>query len=92
METKMTKKPVVAPGQWINIEGVNSVVCQVSKDAPYEIEVVCMDKGKATNKDAKWDTGKWTFTSGAGGYADDYPRLSEFVSKLRCGRQYHLGE
>ncbi len=86
------KKPQITPGQWLTVEGVNCVVCGVFSDSPWDAEVVFMDNGKATNKDIKWDSGRWSFTGEAGGYADDYQRLSEFVSKLRRGHQYHLGE
>ena len=86
------EKPKISQGQWLTVEGVNCVVCAVFTDPPWDAEVVFMDKGKATNKDIKWSDGRWNFTGGAPGYADNYQRLSEFVSKLRRGRQYHLGE
>jgi hypothetical protein len=92
METKPMEKPNLAPGQWFTVEGVNCVVCGVFTDSPWDAEVVFMDKGKSTNKDIKWDNDRWIFTGGAGGYAGDYQRLSEFVSILRRGRQYHLRE
>src|SRR6266498_2305918 len=83
------EKPNVAPRQWIYVSGVNSVVCQVFKETPPDIEVVFMDKGKAINKDAKWNNDRWIFTDNSlGGYADEYPRLAEFVAILRRGRLY----
>jgi len=84
------EKPDVAPGEWIYVNGVSSVVCQIFKTTPPDIEVVFMDKGKAVNKDAKWDRDRWVFASNdLGGYADDYQRLARFVAILRQGRQFH---
>jgi hypothetical protein len=92
METNM-EKPIVAPCQWVNVSGVNSVVCQVFKETPPDMEVVFMDKGKAVNKRATWDSNRWIFAGGDyGGYADNYTRLAEYVAILRSGRQYHLGQ
>lgn len=88
------EKPKVYPGQWIWVQSRECVVCQEFQDTSIaDIEVVHMDQGKATNRDAKWNGEKWIFAGGdMGGYADSYSRLSEFVSKLRRGRQHHLGE
>jgi hypothetical protein len=82
------EKPSVSPGDWIRIGNIDAVVCLIYKDGPYDIEIVFLDKGQAVNKDAKWDNGKWSLdTADYGGYAENYPRLSQFVSILRRGRQ-----
>lgn len=48
-------------------------------------EVVYLSRNRAINEDVVWDGNNWQFvTQGpCGGYADQSPRLSPYVSKLR---------
>jgi hypothetical protein len=84
--------PEARPGDWITIGNRNVVVCQVYErtDDSIKVEVVYLDRDRAINEDAIWSNDKWNFAlSGVvGGYADNYPRLSRFVSQLRAGRRF----
>ncbi|MEI7482887.1 MAG: hypothetical protein WCK75_11145 [Elusimicrobiota bacterium] len=88
----MAPKPNVNPSDWITIgkrpSGMDAVVCVVSPESG-DIEVVYKDDlGKAISDEVVWRDDHWEFkTSGAsGGYAENYDRLSSFVSQLRRGR------
>jgi len=90
----MMQKPEVRTGDWITFgtglilqEAVVSKVYQDSSDA--DIEVVYLDnQARAINADMIWKVGAWHFkySGPCGGYADNYDRLSQWVSKLRSGR------
>ena len=80
-------KPVVKPGQWIRIgKSLRAVVCAVGDDD--NIEVVYLDHSKAINESVKWTGGEWRFAVDGlnGGYADNYPRLREYVNILRSSK------
>lgn len=84
----MEKKPVVL-GQWIRVSNNDAVVCQIIEEPPPEIEVVYLQGNQAVNRCAIWTEKGWIFDPNEGdygGYADNYPRLSEYVAKLRRGR------
>jgi hypothetical protein len=69
--------------------GADAVVCQVYSDGNLgDIEVVYLNGGRAINEDVIWKNNHWEFKNQGpcGGYADHYPRLSEFVAILRHGR------
>jgi hypothetical protein len=87
----MADIPSVKPEDWINVSNRDAVVCTVYKDPQGHqgrIEIVYLDRGRAINEDAYWNTGQWDFVSQnpCGGYADNLERLSRFVSILRGGR------
>lgn len=87
----MSEKPTVAPGDWITFgNNISAVVCTVYDDTSFgEIEVVYIDRrNRAINVDMVWRDGKWEFKSSevGGGYADNYTRLSQFVTQVRGGR------
>ena len=90
----MSKKPKVAPGDWITFGSSrlpkSAVVCMVYDDPSLgDIEVVYLDdRNRAINEDMVWQDDKWEFkTSGpCGGYADQYDRLEHYVRILRRGR------
>ena len=88
----MSEKPTVSSGDWITFgNSMSAVVCTVYEDNSLgDIEVVYIDqRNRAINEDMVWKDGKWEFTSKelGGGYADNYTRLSQFVSQLRRGRR-----
>lgn len=61
-----------------------AIVCQIYD--PNNIEVVYLDdRDHAINEDMILRNGKWEFKheGPCGGYADNYPRLSNYVSMLR---------
>jgi hypothetical protein len=78
----------VKPKDWIFIGTRNAVICKIYKDYPNRIEVVYLDRNRAINEDAQYINGKWEFVVDGpnGGYADDSPRLAEFVAILRADR------
>lgn len=59
------------------------VVCRVYDDQ--NIEVVYLDRNRAINEDMVFENGEWAFKieGPCGGYADNNPRLSEYVRILR---------
>jgi hypothetical protein len=82
----MNEVPSVAPGDWINIGDTRCVVATVyDQRSPGEIEVVYLDRNRAINDDVVWREGCWKFKNSgpSGGYADNYPRLAEYVRQLR---------
>lgn len=88
----MLERPTVSSGDWISIGKridpvmVNAVVCNVFDE---RIEVVYLDiRDRAINEDVVWTGTHWKFKDQgpSGGYADNYDRLTEYVSKLRRGR------
>lgn len=94
---KMVKKPNVKPGDWIDIGErpfvKQAVVCNVFDNSDWaDLEVVYLNDEKAINEDVVWNNGNWKFKiSGPnGGYADNYPRLSQYVAQLRRGRFWDL--
>ena len=63
-----------------------AVACAVYGVEPRGGEVVYLNwKKKVTNSDIVWRDGQWQFAGGFGGYADNNPRLAEFVAILRRG-------
>ncbi|MGF1873583.1 hypothetical protein [Photobacterium indicum] len=85
----MSELPLIKEGDWIEVEGVSSVVSRVREAGHYfgECEVVC-SPNKPANRDAKWSNGEWVFTNSNdfGGYAEKYDRLNRFVSILKRGK------
>lgn len=81
----MSDRPDIKPGDWIEIEGVDCVVCVVREhlDAFGDCEVV-FDPAKPTNRDVIWNDEEWRFmeTGDYGGYAEKYERLRPFVLQL----------
>jgi len=78
----------IKPKDWIMIGYRDAVVCKIYENEPDKIEVVYLDRNRAINEDAHFLDGKWTFVydGPCGGYADNYPRLAEYVAILRAGR------
>ncbi|HVT37936.1 MAG TPA: hypothetical protein VHE78_02725 [Gemmatimonadaceae bacterium] len=93
----MADIPPVTPGDWIHIggfPGVDVVVCNVRPpdlvSHSGHLEVVYLDyRKRAINDDVRWAGETWEFVREGpdGGYADNYQRLSEYVSILRRGRE-----
>lgn len=92
----MTDIPQVKPGEWITIgehHTLRAVVCRIYEGLSADggnIEVVYLDRGgKAVNIDVKWTGTHWEpAREGAyGGYADQYPRLAQYVRILRQGER-----
>ena len=84
---KQQIEPKVSPGDWITIGTKKVVVCAVDKCEG--IEVVYSDcRNRAINDNVIWKNNCWEFKaqSPSGGYADKYPRLSEYMAILRHGR------
>lgn len=78
----------IRPGDWITIGNRDAVVCAIFNHTD-EIEVVYLDdQERAINEEVHLLNNKWEFVhkGPSGGYADNYARLSEYVSKLRAGR------
>jgi len=75
---------------WIRVGARDAVVCHIYEDEPNKIEIVYLDRNRAINEDAQFSNGEWTFVydGPGGGYADNIPRLYEFVRVLRAGRKY----
>jgi len=87
----MPEIPHVAPSEWITIDGnpgKDAVVCSVPDESGC-VEVVYLDdRNRAINEEVEWRDGAWVFKNPgpAGGYADQYDRLSVFVAILKRGR------
>lgn len=82
-------KKTVEQSNWIRIGEKYAVVCHVYNSEKTHIEVVYLDEAnRAINEDAYLRNNEWNFVRyfPCGGYADKYPRLYEFVAKLRRGR------
>lgn len=81
--------PDINPGDWIQVENVDCVVTTIYKrsDPSTVCEIVCNPQ-KPANRDVTWDDGEWRFVDSGdfGGYAEKYPRLSQFVRKLKDGK------
>lgn len=85
----MNEIPNVAPGDWIYVGSTRCVVTTLYDQRPAgEMEVVYLDRNKAINDDVVWRDGRWDFKYGdpSGGYADNSPRLAQYVRQLRSGR------
>jgi hypothetical protein len=86
----MTDRPTVNPGDWIAVGQTPAVVSAVREPGSFsgDCEVV-FNPQKPTNHDVVWTGEKWEFAERGdyGGYADKYPRLSEYVSILKRGRR-----
>lgn len=67
--------PDISPGDWIVVDGIDCVVSKIySPDYQLGIcEIVCNPRKPANPNDF-------------GGYADRYPHLAPFVSKIKRGR------
>lgn len=78
----------VKPKDWITVGVRDSVVCRVYEDEPNKVEVVYLDRNRPINEDAHYIDNGWTFVydGPCGGYADQYPRLADFVAILKAGR------
>ena len=89
------ERPTVLKGEWIAIGPcLNRILAVVSRvydlgDSHRDCEVV-FDKDKPANCDCVWNGEHWEFvqSASAGGYADKYMRLSEYVSVLRAGKRW----
>lgn len=83
----MSERPKVSPGDWIIIgKRIDAVVCDVYDET---IEIVYLNRRNwAINEEVIWNNDHWEFKNDGpcGGYADQYPRLALYVSKLRGGR------
>lgn len=91
---KIIKKPEVKKGDWITVgSGVSkkyAVVCQIDKDNQFDdikVEIVYLDCKRAITENVIWSKDYWKFENPnpCGGYADNYPRLNNFVAILRRG-------
>jgi len=87
----MAKKPHpnIKPGDWIDVAQRECVVSKLYRsDSSSGVCEVVFNPNKPTNCDVDWDGEKWFFPERGdyGGYADKYPRLSEFVAILKKGR------
>ena len=74
---------------WISLGTRQAVVSRIYEDSTDKIEIVYLDdRDRAINEDAFFDDGKWHFAEAGpnGGYADNIPRLTEYVRKLKAGR------
>jgi hypothetical protein len=83
--SEVKKKDVIFKGEWPE-KVLKLVVCRVYDEQ--NIEVVYLDyRNRAINEDMVLKDGKWEFkiSGPCGGYADNYPRLSEYVKILRNG-------
>ena len=87
------KNPVLKlnPKDWVKIGNTYAVVCGVNEEEQ-TAEVVYMSSYKAINEDIVCRDGEWAWKSAGlgGGYADNYSRLSEYVSILRHDRPTNL--
>ena len=85
----MTERPFIKSGDWIRIGSVDCVVSLVRPpgDSFGDCEVV-FNAQKPTNDEARWANDHWEFVSNGatGGLADRYPRLADFVWKLKRGK------
>lgn len=85
----MAERPKIKPGDWIRVGNRDCVVANVREPghALGDCEIV-FDSSKPTNRDVVWDGNEWKFVKSGdfGGYADNYPRLSEYVRILKHGR------
>ena len=88
----MPDRPNVQPGDWISIGSghyrKSAVICREAGPGPGEYDAVYLDnRDRAIVEGVKWDDDHWAFAVEGpnGGYADNYPRLHQFVSKLRRG-------
>lgn len=79
----MAEKPTVSPGDSINIgtnSAIRAVVCQLLNGTSGDLEVVYLDNSnRAINENVKWTGTHWKFVrqGPGGGYADNYPRLTQ---------------
>lgn len=74
---------------WITVGTRKAVVSKIYEDSTDKIEIVYLDdRNRAINEDAFFEDGKWHFVEAGpnGGYADNIPRLAEYVRKLKAGR------
>ena len=82
-------RPDIAVGDWIRIASLPAVVCHVHGEGHgYDCEAVYIDyRDRAINENVAWKDGQWQFAQDGpcGGYADNYPRLADFVAILRRG-------
>ena len=90
MSKEQEGPPRLVPGEWVRIGNLDCVVATIyPPDNPFGhyCEVV-FNPRKPTNHNVVWDGDrlKLAETGDYGGYADNYPRLSEIVSILKRGR------
>ena len=73
---------------WISIGEIDAVVCKIYDNNPNKIEIVYLDRNRSINKFAYYIGEKWTFGNEEqyGGYADNNPRLAEYISILKSRR------
>jgi hypothetical protein len=74
---------------WISIGNVDAVVCRINIGNTTKIEVVYLDiRERAIVEEVYFEEDRWHFVNDGpnGGYADNYPWFSEYVSFLRRGR------
>ncbi len=74
---------------WISVGTRKAVVSRIYEDSTNKIEIVYLDdRDRAINEDAFFKDGKWYFAEAGpnGGYADNIPRLAEYVRKLKAGK------
>jgi hypothetical protein len=74
---------------WISIGAREAVVSRIYEDSTDRIEIVYLDdRDRSIYEDAFFTNGKWHFaaTGHNGGYAENIPRLSEYVRKLKAAR------
>ena len=85
----MSDRPTVKPRGWIRVGSTDCVVANVRGPGQSlgDCEVV-FNPDKPTNRDVTWDGDQWNFVESGdyGGYAEKYPRLSEYVQILKRGR------
>lgn len=83
-----TEPPEVKLGDWITVSRKRGVLCQLPREGRAEF-VYLDERNRAINEEIVWTGEKWEFAypGVSGGYADNYPRLADFVSVLRSGER-----
>lgn len=73
---------------WIRVGERDGVISKIYESENNKFEFVYLDRNRAINEDIYYVDGEWKFfySGPCGGYADDNPRLAEYVSILRAGQ------
>jgi hypothetical protein len=95
----MNTKPLVAPGDWVDVEfdeaSVAALVCSTPMNAPApSVEAIYTDEDTHVRLALlKWEAGGWSLAhpKSKSGYADNYARVAGFVDLLRRGRKLGAG-
>ncbi len=84
----MSSRPTIKTGEWILVGSVKAVVAVVREPGdPFGDCEVVFRPDKPTNQDVEWVDGEWRFAKRPdnGGLAEKYPRLKQYVEKVKRG-------